>query len=228
MTEEKWLSACDLEALIKYLEDKTSERKLRLYSCACARLVQRLFPNERCETAVQVAERFADRMVGASELLGHWQIAHDITARLNNSYLHRRDPTQKVAWAAANAARYTLEEAALECAEVNCQTYFIYPYELPQWEALWPRKSEEYYLNCLYDIFGNPFRLVAIDPDWRTSNVVSLAKDMYESRDFTAMPILSDALQDAGCENADILDHCRGPGPHVRGCWVVDLLLGKA
>ncbi|MDY3557619.1 hypothetical protein R5W23_000146 [Gemmata sp. JC673] len=64
-------------------------------------------------------------------------------------------------------------------------------------------------------------------PEWRTETVLALAREMYESRDFSAMPILADALQDAGCNNEDVLNHCRGPGPHVRGCWVVDLLLGK-
>jgi hypothetical protein len=78
------------------------------------------------------------------------------------------------------------------------------------------------------DIFGNPFRTVGLDPSWVTSTVVSLARRMYESRDFSAMPILADALQDAGCDSAEVLDHCRGEGPHVRGCWVVDLVLGKA
>ncbi len=76
-------------------------------------------------------------------------------------------------------------------------------------------------------IFGNPFRPVAFDPSWLTSTAVAIAQGMYESRDFSAMPILADALQDAGCDNADILDHCRGVGPHVRGCWVIDQLLGK-
>ncbi|WP_239465862.1 hypothetical protein [Gemmata sp. SH-PL17] len=64
-------------------------------------------------------------------------------------------------------------------------------------------------------------------PNWHTDTAVTLASQMYESRDFSAMPILADALQDAGCNDDRILDHCRGPGPHVRGCWVVDLLLGK-
>src|SRR5205823_12081645 len=81
--------------------------------------------------------------------------------------------------------------------------------------------------DLLRDIFGNPFRPVAFSPSWRTDTAVSLARRMYESCEFSAMPILADALQDAGCDNADILDHCRGPGPHVRGCWVVDLVLGK-
>jgi hypothetical protein len=78
------------------------------------------------------------------------------------------------------------------------------------------------------DIFGNPFRPVPFSPEWRTDTTLTLARQMYESRDFSAMPILADALQDAGCESAEILDHCRGPGPHVRGCWCVDLVLGKA
>jgi hypothetical protein len=71
------------------------------------------------------------------------------------------------------------------------------------------------------------FRPVTFKPVWLTSTVVGLARQMYESRDFSPMPILADALQDAGCDSDDILDHCRGPGPHVRGCWVVDLVLGK-
>ncbi len=77
------------------------------------------------------------------------------------------------------------------------------------------------------DIFGNPFRPVAVDPSWLTSTVTSLATSIYAERAFDRMPILADALEEAGCDHADILTHCRGDGPHVRGCWVVDLLLGK-
>jgi hypothetical protein len=79
----------------------------------------------------------------------------------------------------------------------------------------------------LRDIFGNPFRGVDIFAEWRTDTVVILARQMYESRDFSALPILADALQDAGCNSEDVLNHCRGPGPHVRGCRVVDAVLGK-
>jgi hypothetical protein len=83
--------------------------------------------------------------------------------------------------------------------------------------------------GIIRDIFGNPFRPVAFDPEWRTSSVVSLAQAMYESRGFSSMPILSDALQDAGCDQTDILNHCRdAESVHVRGCWVVDLVLGKS
>ena len=78
------------------------------------------------------------------------------------------------------------------------------------------------------DIFGNPFRPATGDPEWLTSTVVAIARGMYESGDFSAMPILADALQDAGCDSDDVLDHCREGGRHARGCWVVDLVLGKA
>jgi len=72
---------------------------------------------------------------------------------------------------------------------------------------------------------GNPFRPVPLDPSWLTSTVVTLAAGVYDERAFDRLPILTDALQDAGCEIAEVLDHCRGPGPHVRGRWVVDLVL---
>ena len=93
------------------------------------------------------------------------------------------------------------------------------------------RTSGERQAQCdlVRDIFGNPFRPVAFDTAWRTDNAVSLARHMYESRDFGAMPILADALQDAGCEHKAVLAHCRDPHQvHVRGCWVVDPVLGKA
>ncbi len=78
------------------------------------------------------------------------------------------------------------------------------------------------------EIFGNPFRPVTFATEWRTEAAVGIAAKMYDARDFGNMPVLADALQDAGCDHADILSHCRGDGPHVRGCWVVDLVLGKA
>ena len=82
-------------------------------------------------------------------------------------------------------------------------------------------------LALLRCIVGNPFWPVAFEPRWRTEHTVGIARKMYDDRDFAAMPILADALEEAGCENSDILTHCREPGEHVRGCWVVDLVLGK-
>jgi hypothetical protein len=79
----------------------------------------------------------------------------------------------------------------------------------------------------LRDVYGNPFRPTPFDPTWRTQDVLAVARLTYDSRDFSPMPVLADALQDAGCEDPEILAHCRGGGAHVRGCWVVDLVLGK-
>jgi hypothetical protein len=85
-----------------------------------------------------------------------------------------------------------------------------------------------YQSDLIRDIFGNPFRLIPFSSAWRTTTAVQLARGMYDSRDFSAMPILADALQDAGCDDGDILNHCRDANQvHVRGCWVVDLVLGK-
>jgi hypothetical protein len=82
-------------------------------------------------------------------------------------------------------------------------------------------------MALLREVFGNPFRPVKFNKAWRTDTAVSLARQMYDGRDFSAMPILADALQDAGCDNEDVLAHCRDAGAaHVRGCWVVDGVLG--
>ena len=89
------------------------------------------------------------------------------------------------------------------------------------------RGAKALHLQLFHDLFPNPFRPVAFDPSWRTEAAVGLAGRMYESREFGVMPILADALEEAGCDSPDILTHCRGDGPHARGCWVVDLVLGN-
>jgi len=90
-----------------------------------------------------------------------------------------------------------------------------------------PADSGSVLAGAVREVIRYPFRPVAFDVEWRTTTVLALARHMYESREFSAMPVMADALQDAGCEDENILSHCRGPGPHVRGCWVVDLVLGK-
>lgn len=83
-------------------------------------------------------------------------------------------------------------------------------------------------VSLIRDVFGNPFRPIVIDPAWLTSTVVALANGIYNEKAFERMPILADALEDAGCDNEDILNHCRERSEHVRGCHVVDLILGKS
>jgi hypothetical protein len=80
--------------------------------------------------------------------------------------------------------------------------------------------------TVIREIFGNPFRPVTISSSWLTAPVTELARAIYDKRRFGDMPILAEALAAAGCDNAEVLAHCRNPGSHVRGCWVLDLLLG--
>ena len=94
---------------------------------------------------------------------------------------------------------------------------------------LWRERLEKD-LHLLREVFGNPFGPLTIDPLWLAWNggtVTTLAQSIYDDRAFDRLPIMADALEEAGCTNADILAHCRQPGEHVRGCWVVDLILGK-
>jgi hypothetical protein len=83
-------------------------------------------------------------------------------------------------------------------------------------------------IDTLRCVVGNPFRPVAFEPAWRSETAVSLAAGIYEERAFDRLPVLADALEEAGCDDAEVLAHCRGPGPHARGCWVVDGVLGKS
>ena len=93
------------------------------------------------------------------------------------------------------------------------------------WQAAWEaaRATQAGLMRCVY---GNPFRPAAFDPRWRTADVTGLARGIYEDRASDRLPILADALMDAGCDQEDLLAHCRSEGPHVRGCWAVDLVLG--
>jgi hypothetical protein len=89
-------------------------------------------------------------------------------------------------------------------------------------------EQRKHLCDLIRDVIGYPCRPVALDVAWQTPVAVALAQTIYDERRFSDLPILADALEEAGCDNADILAHCRGPGPHARGCWAVDLLLGKA
>jgi hypothetical protein len=105
------------------------------------------------------------------------------------------------------------------------------PDNAPDYEIQAEGVSErERLLQCdlLRCIFGNPFRPVSFDPAWITETAVALAAGIYADRALDRLPILADALEDAGCDHPDVLSHCRGPGAHARGCWVVDGVLGRS
>ena len=213
MTEAEWLACKWPESMIKFLGTGASGRKLRLFAIASVRLVERRIQDLECRAALLVFERYADGLVERAELEVHTRRVEELRQRdLPVAYPHMNGRQ-------AVAAVLPWFDAETEPATVSP------PVVVSLRKSIKLIAAQEILL--LRDIFGNPFRPVAFSPSWRTDTAVSLARGMYESRDFGAMPILADALQDAGCDNDDILNHCRTPGEHVRGCWVVDLVLGN-
>jgi hypothetical protein len=207
---------------------EVSERKLRLFYSACCRHVLPLVPDLDITRLIEVGERFADGLASEDELAAAKKSAD---ALLQHCRSARREVDTWVALALSSClgevwvnGKQTAVQAALAASEMKRAP--LVDGNLP----LDPLESQGQ-ANLLRCIIGPlPFRSVATDPLWLTGNdgtVVNLAQGIYEERAFDRLPVLADALEDAGCHNADILAHCRQPGEHVRGCWVVDLLLGK-
>jgi hypothetical protein len=188
-----------------------------------------LLADERSRTAIVVAEQFADGLATEGELIVA-ETAAKKAERAQGGWRHYGASAcaclaRKHAGEAVRAWWYVTALAEWKRAEERSVTPEDRSFKSTMEEA----REEELaqHTPLLRDIFGHPFRPATFDAAWLTSTAVTLAKQMYESRDFGTMPILADALEDAGCTSDDILSHCRGPGPHVRGCWVVDLVLGK-
>jgi hypothetical protein len=95
------------------------------------------------------------------------------------------------------------------------------------WHTKGAGGDEQVMVALAQDCFGNSVRGLTVEPAWLTSDVISLARSIDELRAYDRLAILADALQDAGCDYCNVLDHCRNGGPHAPGCWVVDLVLGK-
>jgi len=211
MTEAEWLACEDPKPMVAHIRSSGSARKLRLFACACCYRVYTDGDGPEFD-GVTISERYADGQATDEELK---QAEDDLDCgdyRYGPADYATSGEIDAVLGAAA---------AATWIVEYNAAHHHPGPGLLADQERLAQAV-------LLRDIFGNPFRPVAVDPAWLTSAVVALAGGIYADRAFDRLPILADALQDAGCDSDDVLDHCRGPGPHVRGCWVVDLLLGKS
>jgi hypothetical protein len=208
MTEAEWLRL-HTGMMLLHLEqtNSISPRKLRLLAVAYARIIETQPEYVEAKPVVHLGEEVAEGRATLESLLdpdvrgwgvsGHWGIAHLVLAQ-DGQIGRAIRRIMSVIMGDDSSAEGTAAE----------------------------RKSEVLrpYIRC---VVGNPFRPVSIDPLWLTSDVLGLARGIYEERAFDRLPILADALMDAGCDNDDILTHCRSEGPHVRGCWVVDLILGK-
>jgi hypothetical protein len=230
VTEAEWLACTDPDPLVRAVVDMVSERRLRLFVCACVRRLLDLDAAPECRRAVEVAERFADGLASEQELqaadlaLLRYVQADPLVGRAPDTfhayqslaYFSARDATHpRASHAATVAANLTL------------------PFGLPGPSASVRGdhgKRKAVVLEVLWEVLGNPFRRIQVPPAWLQANeatALRLAESIWAEQDFERLPILGDALEDAGCSNRAILEHCRRPGGHVRGCWVLDLLLAK-
>jgi hypothetical protein len=232
VTEAEWLACTNPRKMlekVKWDGCLASERRLRLFVCAASRYIWPLLVDSRSRDAVEVSERHADGLATREELFAAKESAKAACGLLeaelevggwNNQEASDRCEAAAIAMLSAidfdgsdpvNDLVGRLREGALRIDFSR-------------------RSSGVDLASILLELFGNPFRPVALDPtwlDWSGGTVPKLAQAIYDERRFGDMPILADALEEAGCDNADVLAHCRSSGEHVRGCWVLDLLLGK-
>ena len=240
MTEAEWLPCTDPLKMLDYLRCRLGkeDRKLRLFACALLRAyLWEFLTDKRSRRAVAVSERYGDGIATEKELAA---------ARRNAKAAHRSlaKPDQAVTapltkMLAAGCAAAVAVKRGADAAQIWYGARLLVPGKGPDNPAdlgrcgyiseIMGRRSNPRGCELLREIIGNPFRPVVVDPSWLTwqdATVKKLAQGIYHERTFDRLPILADALEEAGCTDADILSHCRGPGPHVRGCFVVDLCLG--
>jgi hypothetical protein len=213
MTEQEWLECSKPGQLLIRMHASKKPRKERLFACACCRHVWHLMTDPRCRRAVEVSEQFADGFASAQEF-AEAQTGVE-AARANQRYggFDRESHLATAAGAALEGRTGAAHSVRIAIRWVDGEQASL--------------QEQAYHCWLIHEIFPNPFRPMSVDPFWQTGTVVPLAQSIYDERAFDRLPILADALEEAGCTNADILNHCRQPGEHVRGCWVVDLLLGR-
>jgi hypothetical protein len=222
---------------------RAGERPLRLFAVACCRRIWHLI--EDAGGVVEIAERYADSLVGLSELRDAYTTGREEQDRFDLNQPGYRDwaPFVTATGAAVSTAELSAACAARYAADGAGQAIsYTLPWpdggdpQEPARIAMLAARAAEHTAQCvlLRDIFGNPFRPISLAPSSRTPTVLALAQAAYDNRrlpsgdlDTVRLAALADALEDAGCPGADILGHLRGPGAHVRGCWALDLVLGK-
>jgi hypothetical protein len=247
MTEAEWLACTGPEKMLGSLYGKAPSRKMRLAAVGCCRQVAHLLPaDERCRLALEVAESYADRQASRKEL-AQAHAAAEAAFKSTHSWGTCRGMAAVLAAHAVQWASQPTMRRYPDAAASNARNALVWdalpPAAAPGPEVFGESSNHEAVEAAagaaqailLRDIFGNPFHPVAVNPAWQTPQVVALAQAAYDQRELPAgtldtarLPVLADALEEVGCTDQTILDHLRGLGPHVRGCWVVDLLLGKS
>jgi hypothetical protein len=232
MTEAEWLASTKVRTpVMNWLRRRGSDRRFYLAAAAFVRQVEPLLCGQRYRDLLPLVEQFADGLAESDALLGALRgLDHELDQRRAAWQAAGRSPTQ--------ASKQLAADSAARWAAVPFGGWFAAINSLHEALRAGKRKEmEAQQIIVLRDIFGNPFRPVPLAPawlTWRDGTIPRLAEAVYEDRELSSghldnsrLAVLADALEDAGCDNSDILAHCRGEGPHVRGCWVVDLLLGK-
>ncbi len=228
MTEEEWLACADPTQMLKFLRGKASDRGLRLFLYACCRHIWHLLTDMRWRELVQTLEQYADGFASEADLIQAKFGSDAASEDASDAYVAG---TKK---ALLHAQAEELDEVSVESMMAVVAGSVPIESAFAAVQAAWWGKQLEIQAARLRDIFGNPYRPTTINPNWLTPTVINLASAAYEERclpsgvlDTARLAILADALEDESCDYADILGHLRSPGPHVRGCHVLDLLLGK-
>jgi hypothetical protein len=246
MTETEWMECTDPRLMLAFVRGEVSQRKMRLFACACCRRSWQFCSDVRAQRAVELSERWADDPNLADEA------QEQELAIWNEHPLEIVSTEERTLWAASaslwadagTGARYAVSVLSVisETQNSTCANDLrcLLGTPIPPTAAR-PGLFRVAAAGLLKAFSGSPMSpksasptrqpfvplSVYIDPRWFTSTVVDLANAIYDERAFDRMPILADALMDAGCDNDEIIAHCWGEGAHVRGCWVVDLILGK-
>jgi hypothetical protein len=223
----------ELDELLTRLRPRLNERKLRLLPCSAARKAWHLLKDPRSRRAVEVAERFADGQATIHELGAASRAAARVpqgdavsSARYAALALTKRAERFPDWWW---GLCYGLRSAAGGLAAVAARAVPDGGPWVAVRDSVWDaaRAAQR---ALILDLVG-PDPPVPLDPSWlawKGGTVRKLAEAIYQGRRFADLPILADALEEAGCMEAEILGHCRSRGEHGRGCWVIDLLLGKS
>jgi hypothetical protein len=231
MTEGEWLACSVPLPMLQFVAGKASNRKLRLFACACCRHIWHLLTDERSRRAVEVGERFADGEAGAQELEDAFRLAcivHEVGEEEARGAITRVTGSDGGELTAFVGAVVAFTGTAVGWAVAPNAPWYADPDDPASVRSHAARKGEaEAQARLLRCVFGNPFGPVVLDESWLAWNgelVVRLAQSIYDERDFDRLPILADALEDAGCTSEDLLRHLREPGEHARGCWALDVV----
>jgi hypothetical protein len=215
MTEAEWAGCAEPGPMLAFLRGRASDRKLRLFACACCRTVQGFIPVGPCREAVEVALRYADGQATADELAAARSAA---MAAAGHAGTH-----SAAAWAACETANPSALLAARAAADEARE----------QVRRFSPRAGEEEaraQADLLRDIVGNPFQPIWAESARRLLRhpvVREIAEEMYADALQEDMAALAEELEALRCPYPAVLEHCRSATPHVRGCWVIDLILGN-